>query len=229
MKAAIYKTPEILTELLRLVSRGKQQSHISSEIDDAYVDALAAIASGEPPESREGLEALKILLNRQHPLSNPDNVARAVILGSPELADEIIMKGYVNAAPAVREHIRSLVGKGLGEGLMKLYRGRMETVFKAPGLVLAGDGGRPSPEALKSEGYSERPETAYIPQYRNMSDERLYRLVEGVYRPTQLGPLDPPENMLAKIMAATIIRSVLENRYTMVAYTAADILSGEGL
>jgi hypothetical protein len=228
MKAAIYKTPESLTELLRLVSRGKQHSPISSEIDEAYVDALAAIASGEPPESSEGLEALKILLNRQHPLSNPDNVARAVILGSPQLADEIIMKGYVNAAPAVREHIKSLVGKGLDEGLMKLYRWRMETVFKAPGLVLAGDGGRPSPETLKSEGYSERPETAYIPQYRNMSDERLYRLVEGVYRPTQLGPLDPPENMLAKIMAATIIRSILENRYTMVAYTAADVLSGEG-
>jgi hypothetical protein len=82
MKAAIYKTPEILTELLRLVSRGKHNSHITSEMDDAYVDALAAIASGEAPESREGLEALKILLNRQHPLSNPDNVARAVILGS---------------------------------------------------------------------------------------------------------------------------------------------------
>jgi hypothetical protein len=228
MKAAIYKTPEILTELLRLVSRGKHNLHITSEMDEAYVDALAAIASGEAPESREGLEALKILLNKQHPLSNPDNVARAVILGSPELADEIIMKGYVNAAPAVKEHIKSLVVKGLDEGLMKLYRGRMETVFKAPGLVLAGDGGRPSPEALKSSGYSERPETAYIPQYRNMSDERLYRLVEGVYRPTQLGPLDPPENMLAKIMAATIIRSILENRYTMVAYTAADVLSEGG-
>jgi hypothetical protein len=117
MKAAIYKTPESLTELLRLVSRGKQHSPISSEIDDAYVDALAAIASGEAPESREGLEALKILLNRQHPLSNPDNVARAVILGSPELADEIIMKGYVNAALAVRERIKSLVGKGLDEGI----------------------------------------------------------------------------------------------------------------
>jgi hypothetical protein len=228
MKAAIYKTPEILTELLRLVSRGKHNLHITSEMDEAYVDALAAIASGEAPESREGLEALKILLNKQHPLSNPDNVARAVILGSPQLADEIIMKGYVNAALAVKEHIKSLVVKGLDEGLMRLYRGRMETVFKAPGLVLAGDGGRPSPEALKSEGYSERPETAYIPQYRNMSDERLYRLVEGVYRPTQLGPLDPPENMLAKIMAATIIRSILENRYTMVAYTAADVLSGDG-
>jgi hypothetical protein len=86
----------------------------------------------------------------------------------------------------------------------------------------------PAQKPSNQSGYSERPETAYIPQYRNMSDERLYRLVEGVYRPTQLGPLDPPENMLAKIMAATIIRSILENRYTMVAYTAADVLSGEG-
>jgi hypothetical protein len=138
------------------------------------------------------------------------------------------MKGFAGAAPGIGDHLRAIAATGLNNEAM-LQRLRLRTVFTAPGLVLADPLGlRPSPESLRMAGYGERPETVSIPLHRNITDESLYRLTERLYRPTRLEPMHAPEDILANTLAAAIMRAILENRYTLAAYAAADTLAGGG-
>jgi hypothetical protein len=231
MKKAVAETPHLLAELVKLV-RGETHharilSHTDIDMQEAATAALAAIATGEEPD-RGALGVLGVLANEQHPLSNPDNVARAVLLASPSLADEVIRDGYAQAARTIGSHIKTLAGIWLDKDLLLLYRRRLETVFTAPGLIMADRKPRPAPTTLKSAGYGERPETVYVPPYRGISDEKLYRIAEALYHPTRLEPMSPPETVLVNNVVYSIMQAILENRYTMVAYAAADTLAGEG-
>jgi hypothetical protein len=232
VRRAILETPDLLAELVRLV-RGETHharilSHEVSDIRRAAVEALTFIATGGNISGREAHAVLRVLMNEEHPLTDPDNLARAVMLGSPRFADEVMQVGYEQAAKNIGAYIDVLAEAGLDRDAFELYKRRVETLPYYPGLVVAVGRPRPSSEALKAAGYSLKPETVYVPPHRGMPDEKLYRLAEALCHPTNLQPLPPPENILANMVAASIIQAVLENRYTMAAYAAADVLAGGG-
>jgi hypothetical protein len=232
VRRAILETPDLLAELVRLV-RGETHharilSHEVSDIRRAAVEALTFIATGGSISGREAHAVLRVLMNEEHPLTDPDRLARTVMLGSPGFADEVMQVGYEQAVKNIGAYIDTLTEAELDRDAFELYKRRVETVLYYPGLVVATGRPRPSPEALKAAGYSLKPGTVYVPPYRGMPDEKLYRLAEALYRPTSLQPLPPPENVLANMVAASIIQAVLENRYTMAAYAAADVLAGGG-
>ena len=231
VRRAILETPDLLAELVRLV-RGETHharilSHEVSDMRRAAVEALTFIAAGGSISGREAHAVLRVLMNEEHPLTDPDRLARAVMLGSPGFADEVMQVGYEQAAKNIGTYIDVLAEAGLDRDAFELYKRRVETILYYPGLVVATGRPRPSSEALKAAGYSLKPETVYVPP-RGMPDEKLYRLAEALCRPTNLQPLPPPENVLANMVAASIIQAVLENRYTMAAYAAADVLAVGG-
>lgn len=232
VRRAILETPDLLAELVRLV-RGETHharilSHEVSDIRRAAVEALTFIAAGGSISGREAHAVLRVLMNERHPLTDPDNLARAVMLGSPGFVDEVMQVGYEQAAKNIGAYIDVLAEAGLDRDTFELYKRRVETMLYYPGLVVATGRPRPSPEAMKAAGYSLKPGTVYVQPCRGMPDEKLYGLAEALYRPTNLQPLPPPEKVLANIVAASIIQAVLENRYTMAAYAAADVLAGGG-
>jgi hypothetical protein len=232
VRRAILETPDLLAELVRLVRSETHHARIlSHEVQDmrrAAVEALTFIATGGGISGREVHAVLRVLMNEEHPLTDPDRLARAVMLGSPGFADEVMKVGYEQAAKNIGAYIDTLAEAELDRDIFELYKRRVETMLHYPGLVVATGRPKPSPEALKAAGYSLKPGTVYVPPYRGMPDEKLYRLAEALCRPTSLQPLPPPENVLANMVAASIIQAVLENRYTMVAYAAADVLAGGG-
>jgi hypothetical protein len=229
---AVLETPSLLAELVRLVRGETHHARVlSHEVDDmrkACIGALAAIAARKNILDRETRAVLKVLLSERHPLTNPDHLARAMALGSPEFADEVLRAGYEQAAQSIEKHLETLLGQGVNEDVYDLYRRRMRTIFVAPGLIVAHERPRPSPEALNAAGYETGFKLVYVPVYRGMSDQKLLHLSELLSHITHIPPCPRPESVSANKVAAAIINTVLGNRYTFVAYAAADILADGG-
>jgi hypothetical protein len=228
----VLETPSLLAELVRLVRGETHHARIlSHEVDDmrkACVGALAVLAARKNSLDRETRAVLKVLFSESHPLTNPDNLARAVALGSPEFADEVLRAGYEQAAQSIGKHLETLVVQGVNEDICDLYRRRMWTIFVAPGLIVAHERPRPSPEALNAAGYETGFKLVYVPVYRSMSDQKLLHLSEQLSHITHISPCPRPESIAANKVAAAIITAVLGNRYTFVAYAAADVLADGG-
>jgi hypothetical protein len=228
----VLETPSLLAELVRLVRGETHHARIlSHEVDDmrkACVGALAVLAARKNILDRETRAVLKVLFSESHPLTNPDNLARAVALGSPEFADEVLRAGYEQAVQNIGKHLETLVGQGVNEDIYDLYRRRMRTIFVAPGLIVAHKRPRPSPEALNAAGYETGFKLVYVPVYRGMSDQKLLHLSEQLSHITHISPIPRPESVAANKVAAAIITAVLRNRYTFVAYAAADALADGG-
>jgi hypothetical protein len=104
----------------------------------------------------------------------------------------------------------------------------MGTIFVAPGLIVAHERPRPSPEALNAAGYETGFKLVYVPVYRSMSDQKLLHLSEQLSHITHISPIPRPESVAANKVAAAIITAVLRTRYTFVAYAAADVLADGG-
>jgi hypothetical protein len=228
----VLETPDLLAELVRLACGETYQARIlSHEVVDmrkACIGALAAIAARKNILDRETRAVLKVLLSERHPLTNPDNLARAVALGSPAFADEVLRAGYEQAVQSIGKHLETLVGQGVNVDIYDLYRRRMRTIFVAPGLIVAHERPRPSPEALNAAGYETGFKLVYVPVYRGMSDQKLLHLSGLLSHITRIPPCPRPENVCAFKVAAAIINAVLGNRYTLVAYAAADVLADGG-
>jgi hypothetical protein len=228
----VLETPGLLAELVRLVCgkthHARVLSHEVVDMRKACIGALAAIAARKNILDRETRAVLRVLLSESHPLTNPDNLAMAVALGSPEFADEVLRAGYEQAAQSIEKHLKTLVERGVNEDIYDLYRRRMRTIFVAPGLIVAHERPRPSPEALNAAGYETGFKLLYVPVYRGMSDQKLLHLSEQLSHITHISPIPRPESVAANKVAAAIITAVLSNRYTFVAYAVADVLADGG-
>ena len=197
-------------------------AHIDGLVAGAAEKALASIATGTDPPDPAAKAMWRILMSEQHPLSDPDNLARAVMLGSAAFAEEVLEKGYRYAAANIRLALSGLAELVLHEGLLEVYRVRVRSILTAPGLLLPNRC-RLDPAALQAMGYSVRPEPVYIP-LRSHSDA----IVRHLHRPTGLEGLQGPEDVSANLLAAAIMQAVLENRYTLAIYATADALAGGG-
>ncbi len=221
--AALSETGRHLEELKRLLSGrtvyARALSHIEGDFTDAAIEALASIASKVAPESLKARSLLGMLVNDGNPLANPDNLARAVMLGSDAFAEEVMEKGYAAAVPGIGRHLRRLAASA--EAVGNAHKARLRSLPLVPGLVFHEQG--LYREALKAVGYEPKPCRVYVPA-RGTPVNMTYLI-----NPTRINAgLRSPEETAARFLAASVLQAVLENRYMLAAYAAADAMAGGG-